>query len=369
MVRVSGVAAATASSWTQKTANLVTFVLSTIPRRRSHRDAAYHRYESHRSRFRGRKKRRYLSFTFIAFVMLITFATLQWYLLSFMVISKNNTSVSPKPGDNMNTNDPIWNACPAIDNESTKTSSSSNNNNTNKDICFLTCIFGESIETVDRPANVEWFKNYWCHTRFLLATNIPDLPAPGWTRIVTNTSLPEAELGRNSSNDNKNHNNNTTLMTKQQTNIVLSRHAKFLAWEALPGIVPANCAAVVYMDGYLAPIRYQSWWALVWSIFRYPIWSPASPLFLGSFWDTQVPPPQKFQNLVRQVQSHPWGLSQVKQKYFDGLSMTTLLNNLVRDRKDTKEHVENTLAWFRSQEEGGNFREVMPYYLNKYFGE
>ncbi|VEU33673.1 unnamed protein product [Pseudo-nitzschia multistriata] len=45
--------------------------------------------------------------------------------------------------------------------------------------------------------------------------------------------------------------------------------------------------------------------------------------------------------------------------------MTTLLKNLVRDRKDTKEHVAKTIEWFHSQVT--NFEEIMPYYLNKYF--
>lgn len=274
--------------------------------------------------------------------MVVAFATLQWYILSFMV-AENDT-----PSTNI---DVPWTTCPAKDTDIDMEA------NSITDICFLTCIFGDSVEDVDQPANVEWFATYWCYTRFLLVTNLADLPSPGWTKFVTNTTLPETQS----------LSGNITSMTQQQQNIVLSRHPKFLAWEALPEVVPDHCRAVVYMDGYLAPKRYQSWWSFFWAFWN-PPWSPASPLFLGALWDTQIPPPPKFQNLLRQVRSHPWGLSQVKQKYFDGLPMTTLLNNLVRDRKDTKEHVENTLAWFRSQESSsGSFEEIMPYYLNKYF--
>jgi len=270
----------------------------------------------------------------MGFGMLVTFAVLQWYLLSILAIRKIDPSDKPKDyyGSHI---DPFATTCP---------------DEPTKDICFLTSIFGDAVETVDLPANVEWFNRYWCHTRFLLVTNLEGLPAPGWTKVVANTTT------------NDMHQNN---MARQQTNIVLSRHAKFLAWDALPEIVPQECAAVVYMDGYLAPIRFQSWWDFLWALTN-PPWSPASPLFVR-FTTTQVPPPRKFQNVVRQVREHPWGLSQVKQKYFDGLPMTKLLNNLVRDRKDTKEHVENTLSWFRSQESDGAFEEIMPYYLNKYF--
>lgn len=250
---------------------------------------------------------------------------------------------------------PLWKHCPA-------NAAPDRVESGGEDICFLTCIFGDNIGDVDRPANVEWFDNYWCHTRFLLVTNLPGLPAPGWTKIVANTT--KDSIGNNIAQ------NQMTNDVTQKQHIVRSRHAKFLAWEALPEIAPKHCASVVYMDGYLIPVRYTSWWTLLSALVGTPPWSPASPLFLGSFpWNrnNQIPPPAKFQTVVRQVKSHPWGLSQVKQKYFDGLPMTTLLNNLVRDRKDTREHVETTLEWFRTQTT--DFQEIMPYYLNKYFGE
>ena len=348
MVRVSSVATK-ASSWTQKVSTLPTIIVSTILAlyRRCFRNDDAYPYLPHRSRFHKRSRSRALSsFAVMGVVMLMTFATLQWYLLSFMM---DETSDIPS----RTIDDPPWTTCPNKD----VTADSSTT-----DICFLTSIFGDSVDNVDQPANVEWFDNYWCYTRFLLVTNLADLPSPGWTKFVTNTTLPEPQT----------FSGNASSVTQQQKNIVLSRHPKFLAWEALPDIVPNHCKAVVYMDGYLAPFRYHSWWSFFWAFFN-PPWSPASPLFLGAFWDTQIPPPPKLQNLIQQVRNHPWGLSQVKQKYFDGLPMTTLLNNLVRDRKDTKEHVENTLAWFRSQESssgansGGSFQEIMPYYLNKYF--
>jgi hypothetical protein len=315
-------------------------------------------------------------------VMLVTFAILQWYILSFLVIVEKdgvsqttNYKNNNNRNDYDNNNDPLWTTCPTNSNDGGDHKQSGGGGG-GDDICFVTCIFGDNIDDVDRPADVEWFDRYWCHTRFLLATNLPDLPAPGWTKIVANANTTTTVVANNTkaekAEESETGGNNTIDATEKH--IVQSRHAKFLAWEALPLIVPKHCAAVVYMDGYLAPVRYTSWWSLLSALVSKPPWSPASPLFLGSFpWthknNNQVPPPRKFQAVVQQVRKHPWGLSQVKQKYFDGLPMTTLLHNLVRDRKDTKEHVENTLAWFRSQTTTGNFQEIMPYYLNKYFGK
>ena len=184
-----------------------------------------------------------------------------------------------------------------------------------QDICFVTCIFGNDIGEVDQPANVDWYAQNWCHTQFLLVTNLPTLPAKGWNKIVSSTET---------------HSNNL---------IVQSREAKFLGWKALPN-VQKDCVAVVYMDGYLQP-KHNWWFQWQWPTTR-----------------------DKFQAIVEQVHQHPWGLSQVKQAYFNGLSMDTILNNLVRDRKDTVEHVNATLSWLQKQED---YQPILTYYLNKYF--
>lgn len=182
-----------------------------------------------------------------------------------------------------------------------------------KDICFVTCIFGDSVDQVDHPANVEWFANHWCNTRFFLVTNLPTLPAPGWTMLQLSSSPLK----------------NKDAVVSQDEYIVQSRYAKFLGWKVLP---ISGCQTVIYMDGYLQP-----------KYFTY----------------------QKFQTISRSLQGSYWGLSQVKQKYFNGLTMETILNNLVKDGKDTVEHVHTTLAWFQAQED---YQNGMTYYLNKYFG-
>jgi hypothetical protein len=178
---------------------------------------------------------------------------------------------------------------------------------------------------------VQWYADHWCHVQFLLVTNLPTLSAPGWTRIVQ-TSIPTTTRPQTTENEKE---ISTTAAETETANsfIVQSREAKFLAWKVLPN-VNKDCAAVVYMDGYLKP--------------KFSLW------------------PEKFEKVVEQVKHHPWGLSQVKQKYFNGLTMSTILHNLVRDGKDTTEHVNATYRWLTQQDD---FQEIMTYYLNKYFGE
>lgn len=321
---------------------------------------------------------------------LLSLITLMSIFVSLVNLNLNtNSSSNNNNNDNSNNNDsePIWTSCPKRSNSEAISSTGSlrgekeSDNNSRKenndDICFITCIFGENIHDVDRPANVDWFNDHWCHVRFLLVTNLPDLPSPGWTKIISPSSSNNVTVAVVATDIEEaaaavivvNLNNDATILTTTKNNIVQSRHAKFLAWDVLPDIVPNHCAAVVYMDGYLTPVRYTSLRSLLSSIISAAFSSFFSLFYMLWGGDDgkqrhQVPPPLKFQNLIRQVRNHPWGLTQVKQKYFDGLPMTTLLRNLVRDRKDTAEHVEATLRWFHAR---ADFREITPYYLNKYF--
>lgn len=307
--------------------------------RRRH-NAATLPYRSIASVGRGQRKDRRSIVQKITFAVVVIISFIHFYHSGSFIFNDDSLN-----GEH-NENTPLWTSCP-----------SSTKEGENDDICFITCIFGGNVRDVDHPANIEWFDKYWCHSRFLLVTNLEKLPAPGWTRIVSEVNS-----------------TTTTVSTSSTENhIVQSRHAKFLAWDVLKGNVPKDCAVVIYMDGYLIPKRFTSWRVALWNGLTSSPWSPASPLFgwvphiVGSYDPPQIPPPLKFQSIVKQVRNHPWGLSQVKQRYFDGLPMTTLLSNLVRDRKDTKEHVEKTLEWFRSQTT--DFEEIIPYYLNKYFGE
>jgi hypothetical protein len=182
------------------------------------------------------------------------------------------------------------------------------------DICFLTCIFGDDASKVDQPANVEYFVNNWCNVQFILVTNLSKLQSTGWTKKVIETT------------------------TSSKNYVVQSREAKFLSWKVFPSI-SRECAVVVYLDGYLKPKM--------------------------SWHETSTQAYQKFTNLIQKTKNNYWGLAQVKQQYFNGLEMTTILQNLVKDHKDTIEHVNTTLHWFQQQ---NDYNKIMIYYLNKYFG-
>mmetsp|Transcript_17485 Transcript_17485/g.38247 ORF Transcript_17485/g.38247 Transcript_17485/m.38247 type:complete len:437 (-) Transcript_17485:1257-2567(-) len=334
--------------------------VSCFHRNRLHHNAGSLPYRSIAIKAHRGRRSRISSFIAFLSILVATVFVLHRLLSSFIVIDSENN-----PNSNNINSKPLWTSCPSTDMKEER-----EKNDEDNDICFVTCIFGENVRDVDHPANVDWFKKHWCHTRFLLVTNLPDLPAPGWTKIVSQTATGGRDGYTTNTRAAASDNNNQVEITKNH--IIQSRHAKFLAWDVLTDITPKHCAAVVYTDGYLIPKRYTNRRSFLVSIFFSSPWSPSSPLFgwlpripgVGKH-RPQIPPPAKFQNIVRQVRSHPWGLSQVKQRYFDGLPMTTLLNNLVRDRKDTKEHVEKTLEWFRAQTT--DFREIMPYYLNKYF--
>jgi hypothetical protein len=192
---------------------------------------------------------------------------------------------------------------------------------TNSDICFVTCIFGKNVFDVDQPANVEWYIKHWPNVQFIVVTNLEQLHTPGWTKVTQQQKQ-----------------NPVSNSSYHENYIVQSREAKFLGWKVVPNL-SKDCSIVIYVDGYLRP--------------------------KVSWYETRTQALAKFQSLVSVTQTHDWGLSQVPQQFFNGLSMTTILNNLVRDHKDTIEHVNATLQWFHQQED---YEEVMTYYLNKYFG-
>lgn len=188
------------------------------------------------------------------------------------------------------------------------------------DVCFVTSIFGNSVSEVDQPADVDWYQRHWCRARFDVVTNLPDLAAPGWTKHLFNSTPPYHP-------------------------IVQSRFPKFLAWKALPW-TRTDCRMVVYMDGYLVP--------------RQTFLDDYLPEIL---WTSTF---QKFQSLADQVKKSEWGLAQMKQPYFSGMTMTSIFEKtIVESGKDTPEHAQATLTWMKQQED---YQEIIPYYLNKYLG-
>jgi hypothetical protein len=96
--------------------------------------------------------------------------------------------------------------------------------NNNTMICFVTSVFGRSVEKADKPPNVEniFPNDDTSEYEFLLFTNLKNLSSPGWTNIVL-TDLPYRRF------------------------ITQSRWGKFVGWRH-KGL--AHCGTVIYMDGY-----------------------------------------------------------------------------------------------------------------------
>jgi hypothetical protein len=91
----------------------------------------------------------------------------------------------------------------------------------NTSICFLTSVFGKWASQADRLQNVTKLSFDERLFRFYVFTNLPRLPAPGWTKIVKH--YPE-----------------------YRRFITQSRRPKFLGWQE-PRI-QQNCQVVFYMD-------------------------------------------------------------------------------------------------------------------------
>jgi hypothetical protein len=93
------------------------------------------------------------------------------------------------------------------------------------DICFISSIFGPSVETADRPHD---FTNYKMSNttsfQFFLYTNLEDLETPGWTKVVRNFSY--------------------------RRFITQSRWGKFMAWKD-PEM--KACQTIFYFDGHFKP--------------------------------------------------------------------------------------------------------------------
>jgi hypothetical protein len=174
-------------------------------------------------------------------------------------------------------------------------------------ICFITSIFGSSVEIVDKPPNVEnIFKNDTASDYdFFLFTNLEKLTSPGWTNIVM-TDLPYRRF------------------------ITQSRWAKFVGWRHKD---LAHCGTVIYTDGYVKP---QSKNGLA-----------------------------PFRKIAAQVAQSEVGLAQVTHN-MDGRRISGILNLLVENKKDVAANTEASWKWFQEQPD---FNNRIPYYLNKWFGK
>jgi hypothetical protein len=179
----------------------------------------------------------------------------------------------------------------------------------NASLCFITSIFGSSVKNADSPRNVTGiFSNYTSPFDFLLFTNLEDLSAPGWTKVIK-TDLPYKRF------------------------ITQSRWAKFMGWreEAL-----SHCGTIIFFDGYMRPVNN-----------------------LG-----------KFQELAANISKSESGYAAIPhpglKKRNGKLGMEKLLHKIVKNKKDLLVNVNATHKWLREQPD---FHDKIQYYLNKYLGE
>lgn len=176
----------------------------------------------------------------------------------------------------------------------------------NTHVCFVTSIFAASLDTADQPPRADIvFQNETSPVDFFLFTNLADIPAVGWTKILK------------------------TDFTYRRY-ITQSRYGKFLAWQE-PQL--SHCATIVYFDGYLRP-RKKNW--------------------------------ASFRDLFDEIAESPSGLAQVAHPMFNGWDMKDIFKNLVHSEKDIATNANASLSWLNQQPD---YTSNYTYYLNKYFGK
>lgn len=93
------------------------------------------------------------------------------------------------------------------------------------ELCFVTSIYGSSADISDKPLDVtELQRKYFPESKFYIFTNMQDMEAPGWIKVIRNFEFKRF--------------------------ITMSRWPKFMAWKEP---VIQSCRTVFYMDGYITP--------------------------------------------------------------------------------------------------------------------
>ena len=91
--------------------------------------------------------------------------------------------------------------------------------------CFVTSVYASDVEAADRPADIKAIRDANPTFRYFVFTNLEDLVAPGWTKVVKR--FPEYHH----------------FLTH-------SRWGEFLGWKD-PHL--QECQAIIYLDGYIQP--------------------------------------------------------------------------------------------------------------------
>jgi hypothetical protein len=199
-------------------------------------------------------------------------------------------------------------------------------------VCFVSSIFGESEDDIDRPGDFSQFTlDPWLHQergtttssissslsyfyyryirrkkpttfRFFLFTNLSNLTAPGWSTIIKN-DFPYRRY------------------------ITRSRYGKFMGWKE-PSL--EGCQVIYYFDGHFEPDPSQ--------------------------WE-------QFTTMARKIKQSQYGLAQVPHP-----KSTTALqefDSILHSKKDIPRNVEASIRWFYSR---SDFYNNCTLYANFYFG-
>jgi hypothetical protein len=174
------------------------------------------------------------------------------------------------------------------------------------DGCFVTSVFGISVEHSDRIVDVTELRTKYTNYEFIMFTNLVDLDAEfkSWRKVLH-------------------------LDTRKTRMITQSRYPKFLAWKET--FIQKYCPVVFYMDATLTPS--------------------------GSL--------DEFTQLKDQLLQFEEGLSQRPH----GNTFEKELNAIVRYGKDTREHTDLTREWVHSQPDYRLWNQSAHVYLNRFFGE
>jgi len=183
------------------------------------------------------------------------------------------------------------------------------------EVCFVTAVYGTDPEFADHPPDVASQRDANPTFRYFAFTNMPDLEAEGWTKIITTAA--------------QHANSNTAIQIPQhyRRSITKSRWPKFMGWQH-PEI--ARCQAVFYMDGFCGPKSKHS---------------------------------QRYKNLARTIHLSKYGIAQ--NKHDKGGGAFQEFDRILHSNKDVRDNVEASKRWMQAQPD---FNANCTLYANHYIG-
>ena len=173
------------------------------------------------------------------------------------------------------------------------------------DGCFVTAVFGISEGKSDKITDATEMRTKYPNYDFILFTNLVNLDA-----------------------ESKGWRKVLHFDTSKKRMITVSRHPKFLAWKER--YIQNNCPVVFYLDGTSSPS--------------------------GSV--------AEFDQLKKEILESREGVAQLSH-----IPLEQELNDIVKFKKDTKEHISGTRAWIYSQPDIESWEDPKHTYLNTFIGE